>query len=330
MKFLKVFIVSVLLLLIGYLVGPSTSFDYSPKALPQVPSNLFDLESYVRNQESKEKYLKPDNEGRIVWADSIPTKTSYCLLYLPGYSATYYEAEPMHRDIAKRYGWNLYLPRLYAHGIAPPEPFLEMTAEKYLASAREALAVASAMADSVIIMSTSTGGTLSLILESEANPQIAGLILLSPNISIYNSASKLLDKPWGLQIARLVYGSNYHEWKAKKEYINDYWTTKYRLEGIVQLQCLISACMNENTFSKVKVPTYLGYYYNNEELQDKTVSVDAMKQMFALLGTIKAKKVQYAFKNAGAHVIADPKQSAAVSEIKSTINQFIESQFIIR
>ena len=49
------------------------------------------------------------------------------------------------------------------------------------------------------------GGTLALKLAAEF-PEIAGLVLLSPNISINDPNAWLLNNPWGLQIARMIKG----------------------------------------------------------------------------------------------------------------------------
>lgn len=313
--------------IIAYALGPSVDFEYQQVSLPKVPDSLRDVEAYVASREAKTAYIKPDNEARIIWADSIPTKTTYCLLYLPGYSGTFYEAEPLHKTIATENGWNLYLPRMQSHGVQPQEPFLDISAENYIQSAREALAVASQLADSVIIMSTSTGGTLSLILTAEGYTQIAGLIMYSPNVAIYSGAAKLLDKPWGLQIARMVYGSKYHEWKVEEQFVKDYWTTKYRLEGLVQLQALLTETMTDETFEKVSVPVFIGYYYKDENNQDNTVSVAAMKHMYNTINTPKTLKEQHAFADANAHVIANQKISGAYSEVKQFTRAFIVKHF---
>ena len=47
----------------------------------------------------------------------------------------------------------------------------------------------------------------------------------------------------------------------------------------------------------------MGYYYKDEEHQDNVVSVDAMKEMYAALGTPAALKREEAFPNSGNHVI---------------------------
>ena len=114
----------------------------------------------------------------------------------------------MHRNIARALKANLYLPRLSDHGLIEEEPMLNFTGQKYLDSAKEALAIAKKIGEKVIVISSSTGGTLSLILGND--PQIAALLLFGPNVEIYDPKSKLLTLPWGLQIAEWVLGGKYH------------------------------------------------------------------------------------------------------------------------
>jgi pimeloyl-ACP methyl ester carboxylesterase len=114
-------------------------------------------------QESKHK-LKPDNEARIVWAnDSLKQKTEYVIVYLHGFSASQEEGNPVHRRIAAQFGCNLYLSRLSEHGIDTTDALFNMTAESLWESAKEALCHRQATWPyKVILMGTSTGGTLAL------------------------------------------------------------------------------------------------------------------------------------------------------------------------
>ena len=64
------------------------------------------------------------------------------MLYLHGFSASTEEGDPVHRNIALALKANLYLPRLSDHGLIEEEPMLNFTGQKYLDSAKEALAIA--------------------------------------------------------------------------------------------------------------------------------------------------------------------------------------------
>ena len=104
------------LLIILYLLGPSPATPVYEKEMPVVPAAPAALEAYIHANEAQHK-LKPDNEARIVWADSAKSVTEYAIVYLHGFSASQGEGDPVHRYIAHRYGCNLYLSRMAEHGI---------------------------------------------------------------------------------------------------------------------------------------------------------------------------------------------------------------------
>ena len=322
MKFLRWFSFIIAIVLAVYFLGPSVSQPNLNTNLPQVNSNLVQLEQDIIQSEKKQN-IKTDNEARIVWAnDSLKQKTEYCLVYLHGFSASEVEGAPINTEFAKRYGCNLYLARLYGHGLITEEPLLDLTAENYMESAKQAIAIGEQLGKKVILMSTSTGGAQSLYLASE-HPEIAALILYSPNVQLYDPTAFILTKPWGLQIARIVLGSKYRE-REESDSIKMYWYAKYRIEGIVNMQAMLEATMKQEVFSKIKQPVFLGYYFKDEEHQDKTVSVKRMLEMYDQLETPENQKRKIAFANAGAHVIASPLCSLSVNEVKNETFKFAE------
>ncbi len=329
-KFLTITFSLLCILGIVYLAGPKFP---APRLNNELPSNYLrtaEVETYIKSKEAQLK-IKPDNESRIIWAnDSLKNKTTYCLLYLHGFSASWYEGNPVHIDFARRYGMNLYIPLLAAHGLETPDPLLDMTPDRLYESAKEALVIAHKLGEKVIVMGTSTGGTLMLKLASEFPELMAGLILLSPNIAINNPAAFLLSKPWGLQIARSVYKGNYRITDTNfASEACQYWNCKYRLEAVVYLQQLVEATMTKETFRKVKQPVFLGYYYKDEAHQDQTVRVDAMLKMFDQLGTPENLKQKIAFPDAGDHVIGGKIYSKSWQDVEKSSYQFAEEKLRI-
>lgn len=326
MKFLKwilgITAVLIIVLVVGYFVGPQVETPALSKDLPAVPSDLAALEAYVSDKEKQVEGLKPDNEARIIWADSIPKKTPYSILYLHGFSASQAEGAPLHAEVSKRYGCNLYLARLQAHGIAKDEAMLELTADKLNDSAKEAISIAMQLGEKVIIMATSTGGTLALYL-AEKQDNIAGFVLYSPNIDIFDPMSKLLSKPWGLEIARSVKGNNYHEWPLD-EIKSQYWTNKYRLEALTQLRVMVDKTMTDETFASVQQPLFVGYYYESDSAQDSTVSVPAILDMFDKIGTPDGQKRKVAFPNSRHHVMASYLTSKDIDNVRKETFDFLE------
>ncbi|MEM9000246.1 MAG: alpha/beta hydrolase [Bacteroidota bacterium] len=322
-KILKGLLLVILLLVMVYFMGPQVKRPDLNRTLPQMTSDLKDLEAEIMEYEATFPNLKPDNEARIIWYDSIPKKTEYSLVYLHGWSASQEEGDPLHVATAKRFGCNLYLPRLAGHGLVEDEPMLDLTADMVIGSAKAAIAVAKQLGEKVIVMATSTGGTLALHLAG-GDVDIVALILYSPNIEIYDSNARLLAKPWGLELARLVKQGNYHEFDCDVELKNQYWTTKYRVEALTHLQVMVDATMKPETFKRITQPVFLGYYYKNDTLQDNVVSVPAMLDMFDRLGTPDSQKHKVAFPDVGDHVMTSYITSKDLESVKKETYFFLE------
>jgi pimeloyl-ACP methyl ester carboxylesterase len=324
MRFLKWTGGVLLFLLVIVLMGPRPAapvIDLKPIII-NTDVSLASLVHKIRSEEDTVKNIRPGNEAQVIWADTTPSKTPYAIVYLHGFSASHAEAYPVHQNVARRFGCNLYLSRLQAHGLSEKEPLLRLTPEELIKSAKEAIAIGKQLGDSVILMSTSTGGTLSLMLAGE-DSLIAGLILYSPNIDLYDQKSFLLTQPWGLQLARVVIGDRYYRFDAPPT-AQHYWNTTYRIEALIALKSLMNATMNVTTFKKVNQPVFMGYYYKDETHQDDVVSIPRMLDMYNELGTPDALKRKVAFPDAGYHVIGSSYWSTHTAEVEEQTNRFLE------
>jgi len=322
MKALKITFGILILLSVTYFYGPVMPEPKLTRMLPVVAGNVGE---YVSHLEAAEK-VRPGNEAKIIWAnDSTHAQTEYVLLYLHGFSASRMEGYPINEDFPKRYGCNAYLSRLASHGLITDNPLIDMTPDRLYESAKQALVIAGQLGQKVIIMGTSTGGTLALKLAADFPDMVYGLILYSPNIKIKSKASILLSKPWGLQVARLNFGGDFRE--SKEDPSSEpckYWYCRYRAEGPVYLQQLIDATMKKVIFAKVKCPLFMGYYFKDKQHQDQTVDIKAALEMFQQVSTPDTEKRAQAFPEAGGHVIACYLTSKSVGEVASATNKFAE------
>ncbi len=344
-------------LTIVYLLGPCPATPVYTNTLPVVPGDAAALEQYIQQQESSHK-VKPDNEARIVWCnpsedgianglnDSIKktlkegefvsgtvkvdparpqqkAKTDYAIVYLHGFSASQEEGAPIHTNIAKEFGCNLYLSRLAEHGIDTADPMINLTPEKYWESAKQALAIGKQLGKKVILMGTSTGGTNAIQLAAEYPNDVAAVILMSPNVAIFDKASFILNNPWGLQIARLVKGGHNVIAADTRPIYKQYWYSQYPLEAAVQLEELLETTMTKETFEKVKQPALMLYYYRDDVHQDSVVSVPAMLTMFDELGTPADQKLKEPIPNAGDHVIGSFIKSKDLLSVQTAIEAFM-------
>ena len=317
-KFLKVTAAVVVVLLTVYFVGPKPSKPHFNPELPNTPE-LSRLVDFVAKQELNHK-IKSGNEAEIIWADSNHRQTDYAIVYLHGFSASKEEGNPAYHHLAKALKANMYLARLADHGIATIPPMQYLTADRLWESSKLAYAIGKKLGKRVILVGTSTGGTLALQLAAQY-PEINSLVLLSPNIAINDDKAWLLNNPWGLQIARKVTGSNERILEGKTPAYKKYWYTNYRLESVVALEELLESTMTQEIFAKVKQPVLMLYYYKNEQEQDPVVRVDAMLKMFDELGSAEKQKI--ALPNAGNHVIGSNITSKDIAGVEKAMNGFI-------
>ena len=312
------------LILIGYMAGPSPATPVYSKEMPVVPAGAAALEQYIAANESLHK-LKPDNQARIVWVnDSLKNRTSFALVYLHGFSASQAEGDPVHRNIAAAFGCNLYLSRLAAHGIDTTEPMANLTAEDNWQSAKQALAIGKQLGEKVILIGTSTGGSNALQLAAAYPDEVAALVLLSPNIAINNDKAWLLNNHWGTELAKMVTGSDHKVSDDTRPIYRQYWYYRYPFNGAAALQEIIETSMLPATFTKVKQPVLLLYYYKDNVHQDSVVRVDAMLKMYDELGVPAALKRKQAMSNTGDHVLGSYIKSHDVEGVQNAISLFMQ------
>ena len=262
--FFRSFLGVLLLAVIVFITGPTVDAPVIEKPSPELSIGLNDLPQWVQEQNEAFPNIKAGNESELIFADSIPQKTAYAIVYLHGFSGSTADGAPVHKEVAKALGANIYLPRLYDHGLDTQEGLANYTGEKSLDSAREALAVGKLLGEKVILMGTSTGCTLALALAAQ-QPELAALVLYAPNIRINHPLDFVATLPWGLQIVRQVEGGEYHHVENSIPEKAQFWTMRYRLEAVVQMQKLLETAMVPETFTKITVPVFSGFYYKNEQ-----------------------------------------------------------------
>lgn len=309
-------------LLIGYAVGPRVSLPLNVPQTTLVTTDLTKLDAQVAAYEARFP-IKPDNEARVVWHNKQKQQTPYSIVYLHGFGASQAEGDPVHRDLARQFGCNLYLARTDGHGLSAPDVMKTMTPASYLASAERALAIGKVLGKKVIVMGTSMGGMLTLYLASK-HPEIEGLILYSPCVGVANPALRLVTKPWGRQILSTIFPDDYVHAEGQSAERAPYWYRRYHTNGLLTLQTILDEYATPETFAKIRQPTFMAYYYRDEEHQDKTVSVAALLNMFDELGTPTALKQKQDFPNADAHVIASHLTTKAWPEVEKATAQFMQ------
>lgn len=305
-----------------YFVGPKVIFDAIDPKSPPIEVPLNELDEWIAAKESTVSDLKPNNEAKIIWADSISKRTKFAIVYLHGFSASWMEGDPVNQNFARRYGCNLYLSRLEDHGRRDSNSFETLTPDNFYESAQQALNIGKILGDSIILMSCSTGSTLSIML-AQQYPEIHSFIMLSPNIDIKDPMSALTIGPWGSQLTSLVLGSDYNHITYTEE-AKKYWNPVYHKNGIFTTKKIIVDHMEQENFSKITQPLFMAYYYRDEDHQDDVVSVPRMLDFFDQIGTPLSKKRKYVSTKADSHVIASGIQSKDWAGVQQACYDFAE------
>jgi len=323
LKILKYLGALLAVLLLTFLLGPRPDFQKSNPVIEPLNLTINELDDYVRNQEAKVTRLKPYNQSQIIWADSV-RKTPWAIVYLHGFSASPMEGDPVHLEFAKRYGCNLYLARLAGHGRDDEDSFIDLRPEDLIASAKEAIAIGQQLGEKLLLMSCSTGSTLSIYLSAE-NPEIVDAqLMFSPNIVLHDPSAKMMTGPWGAQLVGQMVGTHRDIPSFKGRETENYWTTTYHTNGLIALQALLDECMKEEVFEKISSPYFIAYYYKNENERDKVISIDAIKKFDAATKTPEAQKQLVAMPDVDSHVIISRMQSKDLESVRQVIYKYTE------
>ncbi len=292
----------------------------------EIPTELHKLDGYLDTCESRFN-LKEGTEAQILWHNGEVQKTDYAIVYLHGFRASHPEGNPVHKTIAKRFGCNLFLSRMEEHGIKSEYPLLNLTEEKMLRSARFAFEIGKRIGQKVILMGTSTGGSLALYLASkpEYKETISSLVLYSPLIDFHGLNSTLLTNKLSRKVLKVIPGKKHLITTKDTTFAEDkIWNKHYALAGVLELGAFVEHNMTAELFKSVNHPTFVGYYYKNKNEQDTVVSVSTIKKMAQNLGSRTELLRVSNFPEANSHVICNSLVSKSVKNVIDNTYKFLK------
>lgn len=314
-----------MILAIVYMMGPKLKDQEITIEFPQVPTRLSELQDFVNLREDTVIGLKPGNEAYIVWADSTNKhKTPYSIVYIHGFGASPMEGDPVHRFLASHFGANLFVTRLPEHGIKRENGMEYMSAQALANAAGEAYQIGKSLGDEVIVVGTSMGGALTLLLASQ-QPDIKAVAVYSPAIRDYGEKLSAFFNPWMQKIMEMTMMDKKVIHQNREGEKAMYWSEDYHINAYKSLATIMYSNMNESTFIKIKQPLFLAYYYKDNEAQDDVVMVPKMLEMFDQLGSPDDLKQKKAFPNAGDHVIASSITSGDWEGVLFSTIDFLEN-----
>ena len=204
---------------------------------PDLPA---DIDSWIADREAlyDTAYgLVPGTEQRIRW-QKPGRRTDYAVVYVHGFSATRQEIAPTAELVADRLGANLFETRLSGHG-HETEPMAGVTAEGWIQNAVTALTIGEAIGDKLVVISASTGSTLTLALDGFSHlDNVEALVMISPNFAPADPAAQWITRPFGKLMMKLAAGDT-RTWQAHNDQQEIYWTTSYPSDAVIEVMRLV-------------------------------------------------------------------------------------------
>ena len=180
---------------------------------------------------------------RVVW-QIAGQRTRYAVVYLHGFSATRQETAPLAARVADGLGANLFETRLAGHGYRS-EPMHGVRAEQWLDDAAEAIAIGARLGERVVLIGTSTGGTLALAAcQAACARTVSDIVLISPNFAPRDPSAHWATRPGGSLIARLAVGET-RSWTPHNELQARYWSTTYPVGAAIEMMRLVDLLQSE-------------------------------------------------------------------------------------
>jgi len=283
------------------------------------PRGPDEVAPYLAARESREPGIRPGTGRTVTWARGRPARTPLALVYLHGYSATRQEVAPLPDRVGAALGANVFYTRLTGHG-RDGAAMLGGSAEAWEQDALEALAIGRVIGERVVLISTSTGGTLSTWLASrEPDGALAALVMISPNFAPRDRTLYLLDWPLLGPLLLGYLGDDYRTWQPHNALQARYWTWSYPYRALPELVRLMRQ-VEAIDKSAIRVPALMIY-----SPADQVIDPAAVEDAFAAWGGAPKQLVAFtAAEDPAQHVLAgDVLSPGSTAELVRLVSAFL-------
>jgi esterase/lipase len=215
--------------------------------------------------------VRPGAEKEIIWADpAAKSVTPVSIVYLHGFSATKEEIRPLPDEVAQALGANIFYTRLTGHG-RDGAALAEASVNDWINDTAEALEIGHAIGERVLVISTSTGGTLAAL--AARHPQLRdkmdGIVFISPNFTISAAGADLLTAPFAETFVPVLLGEQRGSASANLEH-ERWWTTSYPTRAVLPMAAVVKAA-RAVAYDDVKIPA-LFLFNDADQVVDHTVT----------------------------------------------------------
>ncbi|RED13930.1 alpha/beta hydrolase [Pontivivens insulae] len=190
---------------------------------------------YLAEQEARFDDITPGVEKRVVWAGEPGARTARSIVYIHGFSATSEEIRPVTDLVADALDANIFYTRLEGHGRGSAA-MEDGTVPGWINDYAEAMEIGQRIGDEVIVIATSTGGTVAVLglFDDRIDVKPVGLAMLSPNFRVNNPAAGLLTLPLARYWVPTVAGAE-RSFEPSNEAHGTYWTTSYATVSLLPM-----------------------------------------------------------------------------------------------
>ena len=232
-----------------------------------------DVTAYFQQVESEVPGIRPGAEKQVIWAGQAGVPTDLVILYVHGFSATSYEIRPVPDEVARSLGANLVYTRLKGHGRDGPA-MAEATATGWMEDMAEALAVARQVGNRIVVISTSTGGTLTALALPEAMSEgVIGGVFVSPNFRVKAAGAFVLTWPGVRWWARYVAGAERVS-EPRNTLHSEYSTLRYPIEAVLPMAAAVKAA-RAVPYESIRQPA-LFVYSDDDQVVDAAATRDVI------------------------------------------------------
>jgi esterase/lipase len=279
---------------------------------------LTQMQDQLDALESVHPDIVENTEKRIRFYDT-PRETLYSIVYLHGFSATRMELNPLVDRLADSLKANVYYTRLRGHGRSA-DAMLDGTVQAWKQDTLDAFKLGQRLGQHVVIIGTSTGGTLATWLNAHqtADDSPFATVLISPNFGVKSKSSGLLQWQLGRWLIKQLKG-DYHAFKPHNEFHATYWTERYPFDAIVPMLDLVDE-VNSLNIKTLSTPHLIVYSPN-----DQVVDVDKILEFGAQLNSEKVVMLPFtASKDPAQHVlVGDASSPDEVDLLVPAITSFV-------
>jgi pimeloyl-ACP methyl ester carboxylesterase len=221
-----------------------------------------DIDAYLAMREGQFDDIIDGVEKQVIWAGEANVKTPLSIIYLHGFTASSKEVRPVPDRVATALGANLYFTRFTGHG-RQPSALADADVGRWMDDVGEAIKIGKQIGETVIIMATSTGGTLAAAaaLDKAAMENIGGIIFISPNFAINNRAANLLTSPFARQWVPLVIGTE-QQGNPRNDRHARYWMMTYPTTALMPMAAIVAA-VDRESYDDVDIPAL--FYYSRQD-----------------------------------------------------------------